>query len=127
MRLTPTDPPRLFSVGPRGEIQLKDCARIELEADEQVTFVTESGGEYDLVRKSWGFYATPSLNQRLLKFGLRGALIKSPDGKFYVFLVERGKEADFKRYVDSENLKVITWLDNEETLTALERWREKSP
>jgi hypothetical protein len=121
MRVVPTDPPREFGVGRGGRIRLKDCGRIRLESDEQVTFVTEAGGEYDVVRKSWGFYATPSRNGRLPQFGLRAALVKSPGAKFYVFLVEREKEAEFRRYLDVERHAVVCWLDNDENLLALER------
>src|SRR5204863_5563233 len=77
MKLALTDPPREFGVGTGGAVRLKDCAHIALEPDEQVTFQTESGGEYDVVRKSWGFYATPSLNGRLERFNLRAVLVKS--------------------------------------------------
>ena len=79
MKFTPIDPARVFSVGRGGRIQLKDTARITLEPDEQVTFVTRAGAEYDVVRKSWGYYATPSLNGRLRRFGLRAVLSRSPD------------------------------------------------
>ena len=106
------NPPRLFSVGYKKEIQLKDCGRITLEPDEQVTFLTESGGEYDVVRKSWGFYATPSLNRRLKRFGLRGSLVKNQEGTFYILLVERGKETEFQQYLDSAGLRRICWLDD---------------
>lgn len=119
MRITPCDPPRAFDVGRRVKIQLKDCARIALEPDEQVTFVTESGGEYDVARKSWGFYATPSTNQRLPRFGLRAVLVKSPDGKHYVWLVERGKEPAFREYLEAEQQTVISWLDSDEALERL--------
>ena len=121
MKFTPIDPPRAFDVG-RGEpIQLKDCGRLELAPDEQVTFVTASGAEYDVTRKSWGFYATPSLNGRLARFGLRGALIKSPPGKYYVVLVERGQEAGLQRYLDVEGHRIVAWLDSDEALAKLER------
>lgn len=121
MKITRHDPPRPFAVG-RGEpIQLQDCGRIELAPDEQVTFVTESGAEYDLARKSWGFYATPSLNGRLERFGLRGVLVKSPPGKYYVMLVERGRERDFQRYLDVEGHRVVCWLDSDAALAGLER------
>ena len=120
MKLTPIDPPRVFQVG-RGEvIHIKDCAHIELEPDEQVTFKTESGAEYDVTRKSWGFYATPSLNDRLHQFGLRAVLVKSPASKYYIFLVERGKEADCQRYLDVEGHNIICWLDSDSELETLE-------
>ena len=67
---------------------------IQLEPDEQVTFVTDSGSEYDVARKSWGYYATPSLNSRLAGFGLRGVLVRGDDGKAYLFLVEMGKASE---------------------------------
>ena len=58
-----------------------DCGRIALAPDEQVTFTTEAGGEYDVTRKSWGFYATPSINGRLKTFGLRAALVRNVAGR----------------------------------------------
>ncbi len=120
MKVTPTIPPRRFAVGRGKPIYITDCARIQLHPDEQVTFVTESGVEYDVARKSWGFYATPSLNGRLTKFGLRAALVKSPDEKVYVMLVERGKESDFEEYLVVERQQVVAWLDSDERLRQLE-------
>ena len=118
MKLTVKDPPRTFQTG-RGEpITIKDCARIELEPDEQVTFVTARGAEYDVARKRWGFYATPSLNGRLLDFGLRAALVKSAIGKYYVFLVERGSEPELSHYLELEQNTIARWLDNASDLVA---------
>ncbi len=121
MKYTPIDPPRVFAVGRGSAIQLKDCGRIELQPDEQVTFLTNAGAEYDVVRKSWGFYATPSLNRRLVRFGLRAVLVKSVDGTFYVMLVEQEKEAMFQQYLKSEGQQVVCWLDGREPLDALTR------
>jgi SAM-dependent methyltransferase len=121
MKLTVKDPPRKFAIG-RGEpITMRDCAAIELEADEQVTFVTATGTEYDVARKSWGYYATPSLNGRLPSFGLRAVLAKSLLGKYYVFLVEKGQEAQFERYLASEQNRVVRRLDDDRELLACER------
>src|SRR5438105_15753607 len=71
------DPPRAFQVGRTEKIWIRDCAHISLEPDEQVTFLTGEGAEYDVARKDWGFYATPSLNSRLARFGLRGVLVRN--------------------------------------------------
>ncbi len=81
MRFEPVEPPRAFNVGIRGEVVMRDCGRISLDPDEQVTFLTESGGEYDVARKDWGFYATPSINARLRDFGFGTVLdaIRSGD------------------------------------------------
>ena len=120
MKITPVEPPRTFRVGKDDAIEIKDCARIALDADEQVTFVTEAGGEYDVVRKSWGFYATPSLNGRLQRFGLRAVLAKNAAGKFYLYLVERGREAEFDRYAQVEAQQVVCWLDTDDAVRAAE-------
>lgn len=108
MKIELRDPPREFTAG---SVQLRDSAAIELEPREQVTFVTPSGGEYDVARTAWGFYATPSLNGRLPSFGLRGALARNAEDKYFVLLVERGFEDDFERYCDAEEISVVAWLD----------------
>ena len=96
MNFIPTEPPRSFGVGIDKKIRIKECARIQLEDNEQVTFETESGLEYDVVRKEWGYYATPSLNGRLKRFNLRAVLVKSPLNKYFILLVEEGKEQAFQ-------------------------------
>lgn len=121
MRFDRKDPPRRFTVGNAGPIEMKDCGTLHLAADEQVTLVTESGGEYDIARKDWGFYATPSLNGRLESFGLRAVLIQNRDTKrYFVLLVERGREESFERYLQVENLRVVHWLDSHEACAAFD-------
>jgi hypothetical protein len=115
------NPPRVFEVGYDIKGHISDCGSMHLAADEQVTFVTEQGAEYDVTRKDWGFYATPSLNGRLAGFGLRGVLVKNRHNRFFVMLVERGKEEAFDRYVKQEPLAIISWLDSEEALLSLEQ------
>lgn len=112
MKLVPLDPPRTFAVGHNREVEIKDCGRLELSPDEQVTFVTPSGSEYDVVRKSWGYYATPSLNHRLPAFGLRPALVRSGD-RIFLLLVEAGKEDEFSDYLGSQKMELLCWLHDE--------------
>jgi hypothetical protein len=119
MRFDPQQPPRRFPTGLRGEVEISDCGRLHLSADEQVTLTTDSGAEYDVARKSWGFYATPSLNARLAGFGLRGVLVRNRQERYFVLLVERGHEPEFEAYLASEELDLITWLDTQETLDRL--------
>lgn len=120
MKFEPKQPPRLFKVGNSVKFDMQDCGVLRLEPDEQITLVTESGAEYDVARKDWGFYATPSLNGRLEQFGLRGVLIKNRGtGRYFVLLVERGREALFDAYCEQENLAVIAWLDSSDALDAL--------
>lgn len=120
MKIVKNDPPREFTTGRAEPVRLKDCGRIYLDPDEQVTFVTESGSEYDVARKSWGFYATPSLNGRLTSFGWRAALVKSSSARYYLFLVEQGRERDFQEYVDREGHIVVCWLSSDDELGTLE-------
>ncbi|WP_096701982.1 hypothetical protein [Magnetospirillum sp. 15-1] len=113
MKFSPKDPPRTFPVGNSVIFDMKDCGTLALAPDEQVTLVTESGGEYDVARKDWGFYATPSLNGRLEQFGLRAVLIVNRGtGRYFLLLVEAGKEELFDAYCRQENLAVVAWLDN---------------
>lgn len=120
MHFEPKAPPRVFIVG-RG-IEMKDCGTIALNADEQLTFVTEGGAQYDVARKDWGFYATPSMNGRLAEFGLRAVIIQNCDTKrYFVLLVERGREASFAAYLAAENSRVVYWLDSDAACSALDR------
>lgn len=120
MKFDAKNPPRQFEVGNAVRFAMSDCGNIALDANEQVTFTTPSGGEYDVARKDWGFYATPSLNGRLPQFGLRGVLIRNMlTGRYFVFLVEKGREAAFDDYMKQESLEVIAWLDSTENLDAL--------
>ncbi len=120
MRFNPKQPPRLFQVGNAVKFNMKDCGRIELEQDEQLTFGTPAGAEYDVARKEWGFYATPSLNGRLEQFGLRAVLIRNRGtDRYFLLLVESGKEALFDAYCLQENLAIVAWLDSTVACEAL--------
>jgi hypothetical protein len=110
VKISLKDPPRVFEVGIGKPISLKDYGRIELAPDEQLTFV----------RKTWGFYATPSLNGRLAQFGLQAILIKNRLQRYFVVLVERGREPQFAEYLAEEGLSVIQQLNTTEALQELE-------
>ena len=109
-------PPRNFKVGLNKSITIKDCGSIVLEKDEQVTFLTSKSAEYDVVRKSWGFYATPSINGRLKNFGLKTALVKNKFDQYYIMLVEEDSKEDFLKYLKDESNEIITWLDCPENI-----------
>lgn len=112
MNFEPKNPPRRFTVGNAVRFDMSDCGRVQLAPDEQLTFVTAGGAEYDVAAKDWGFYATPSLNGRLEQFGLRGVLVRNRDTRrYFVLLVERGREESFDAYCRQETLDLIAWLD----------------
>jgi hypothetical protein len=111
MELIKTDPPRLFKVGFNRKITIADTGKIKLESNEQVTFITEESNEYDVVSKDWGFYATPSMNGRLKKFGFKTALVKNSFNKYYVMIVDINHMDSFNSYLIEEKQIVIEWLD----------------
>lgn len=120
MKIDVKSPPRTFPVkGPGLEAVLSDCAHIALDPNEQVTFTAEGGVEYDVARKTWGFYATPSINARLTSFGLRTALVHNTLGRFFVMLVERDKHDDFLAYLRADQQQLVCWLDEPATLDRL--------
>jgi hypothetical protein len=118
VRFESVEPPREFGVGRRGG-RLRHVADAWLEPDEVVTLRTESGTEYDVTRKDWGWYGTPSLNRRAREHGLRAALTMGVprDGddspRLYLMLVEAGREGEFAEYTDAEEMKVVCWLDDD--------------
>ncbi len=121
MKISEKSPPREYPVGREKQITIKDCGTVALAPDEQITFLTGKAAEYDVARKDWGFYATPSTNARLSGFGLRTALVKNEQGRFYVMIVEKGFEAEFEAYLTIEANRVIAWLDDDATLAKIER------
>ena len=104
-------PPRKFSVGTDGKITISDCGNISLKQNEQVSFITDDDKEYDVVRKEWGFYATPSMNGRLNNQGFKTALVKNDNGMHYIMLVEKNKITLFEKYLFQEKNYLVKWLD----------------
>ena len=119
MKSEELDPARTFRVGVDQEIEISHCANVTLEPDEQVTFVTNSGTQYDVARKSWGYYATPSTNGRLAQHNLRTALVCNSGNQLYVMLCETGKENEFESYLKNQDLQLVTWLDTNQDVLAL--------
>jgi len=111
MKIQKNAPPRVFQVGANEDIIISDCGKIYLESNEQVTFVTAAGKEHDVVRKSWGYYATSSVNGRLVDQGFKTALVKNQFDKYYIMLVEIGCVSGFEAYLSAEKSEVVEWLD----------------
>lgn len=100
---------RKFKVGVTN-ITLTEVAKITLKQNEIVTFINGKT-EYDIVKTGWGFYATPSINSRLLKFNLRACMIKSKvTNNSFIVLVQKNKEKKFKKYLKNEKCKIIKWM-----------------
>ena len=113
MKVKPIEPRRAFKVGhPGQEIELYHVMDLELGVDEQVTLTTSDGKELDVCRKSWGYYATPSLNGRLASFGYRSCLVNSGD-KRYVQVVESERMDEYLAYVVEQGMEIVAWLDGD--------------
>ncbi len=118
MKLKPLQPPRVFRVGLRGDIEMRHVADIDLSPDELVTFRGPQGTEFDVTRKDFGYYALTSLNGRLVRFGLRPALTRNGAGLYYLLLVGPGEDARLEAYLAAEEQSFVRWLD-EPTLASL--------
>ena len=118
MKIKTKSPPREYYVGTNKNITIKDCGTISLLDDEQITFLTSTKAEYDICKKSWGFYATPSLNSRLLKFNFKTALVKNSKEQVYIMIVEKNKLSEFFEYLKNDKNELVEWLD--------EKWKMKT-
>jgi len=94
---------------------MSDCGRLCLAPDEQVTFVTTAGKELDVAAKPWGFYATPSVNGRLVEQGFKTALVRNASERYYVLVVDDDRLPEFQEYIESEGMVVVEWLDEQDS------------
>lgn len=100
---------RTFKVGIK-KIILKEVAKIKLKKNEMITFVSGKS-EYDVVKKEWGYYATPSINKRLISYDINTCLIKNIKSKnLFLVLVHKRKKKQFLKYLKEEKCKIVKWL-----------------
>ena len=112
MRFKKNKYPRAFVTGIYKKVTIKDMGKVYLAPDEQLTFITENKKEYDLCRKNWGFYATPSTNFRLKKEGFKTAVTKNFMNRIYVMIIDKKHMLKYKKYCKDHKIKVLFWLDN---------------
>ena len=119
------DPARTFPVGYEN-IVLRHVANIKLETDEMVTFL-EGNSEYDVCRKDWGYYATPSLDKRLPGFGLRPALMRNTITRHcFLVLVHMECIEEWRLYMAREGQELILWLDDPTVLEGLSHCKDQA-
>jgi hypothetical protein len=110
MKLDIHQPPREFS--PHPGLTLRDAGDVYLAPEEQVTIRVSPDRGNDVLRKSWGFYLTNSLNGTLRSQGLRTALARNVSSeRLYVLLVEEDKLEDFTAYLKQFGMELLRWLD----------------
>lgn len=110
MKFDARKPPREFS--PYPGLTLKDMGDLYLGVDEQVTIrITPERGN-DVLRKSWGFYLSNSLNGTLLAKGIKTALCENRESRrTFLMLVEKDKVAEFEAYLAEYGMHLLRWLD----------------
>ena len=112
MKIKTRKKPRIFKVNVGNtKIQLNDMAKITLKENEQVTFECLKS-EYDVAKKDWGYYATPSINKRLKKFRYECALIKNSQNKFFLCLINKDMKKKFMLYLKKDGQKIVCWLNS---------------
>jgi len=111
MKIQIKDPPRKYRSGLHNQIEINDCGEVHPESNEQLTFFTKSGKEYDVAAKDWGFYATPSMNGRLVKQGFKTALVRNSRDQYFIMIVDKEMKKEFHDYLDEEKQVVEEWLD----------------
>lgn len=108
MKINIKKKPRNFNVGLSNNTII-DCGKIFLANNELITFI-KNKKKYDFVSKDWGYYATPSINNRLKKEGYKVAVVSNLTGKKFIMVVDKEKIKIFKKYLNQEKSKIIKWL-----------------
>lgn len=102
---------RIFQPNKKEKLFLKHVANINLNNNEVITFV-DKGDEYDVVKKAWGYYATPSINKRLVNNNFLTFLVKNKKTNgLFIFLVKKNKVKLFKDYIKKQNIKIVLKLN----------------
>lgn len=106
---------REFRTKSKLNTQITLLKKIYLKENQQITFLEnfkKEKKEYDIVKKNWGYYATPSINKRLKKFGYECAIIKNKQNKFFLCLVNKDMKKKFKSYLIKDDQQIVCWLNS---------------
>ena len=102
---------RKFAVGLKKNTIIKDLGKVYLNDNEQLTFIRKKS-QYDLVKKNWGYYATPSINKRLKSFAFRTFITRNSFGHIYIMIVHKEKVKQFKRYLKMDKINIVKEITN---------------
>ena len=101
------EPARKWTTGTRKKIEISEVGEITLNHDEQVIILGRRGSGYEVTRKSWGFYAAPSLDHRIPSYGLKAMLVINSVGRHYLMLVDKTQTQEFINYCAEESLIIV--------------------
>ena len=108
MQIKKIIPKRKYTCGKN--VHLEHVADIVLGDNEVVTFKQDNNKEYDIVRKEWGYYATPSINKRLKRNGYKAAFMENKYGDNFIVIVEVNKIRLWENYNKEEEQTFIKWI-----------------
>ena len=102
---------RKFKPFANSKIVIKDCGKIFLNNDELVTFSDKNKKKfnYDITKKNWGYYATPSINKRLKNNNFESFIVLNKFKDFFIMIVYKNKKKIFLDYLKKNRLKIIQW------------------
>ena len=80
---------------------------IIMKNNELVSFFFGKKQEYDFVKKNWGFYISPSINDRLKKNEFKIALVENEKKKIFLCAYSKKKIKQFKSYLKKDNQKKL--------------------
>ena len=102
---------RKFRPSKKSGVIITEKAKIYLKHNEQITLIDNNKNQYDIVKKSWGYYSTPSINKRLKNNNHIVCIVKNIENKtFFLFSVNIKKKIEFNKYLNKNKIKVIKWL-----------------
>lgn len=92
-------------------LQIKDCGEMIFFNNEMIN-IRIRNKKNEITAKSWGFYLTPSINEKLKKNGFKCAIIKNKKNKFFFCLViNRKKEINlFNKYLKKDHQNLVTFF-----------------
>ena len=102
---------RKFKPSKKSGVSITEKAKIYMKHNEQITLIDINKNQYDIVKKSWGYYSTPSINKRLKNNNHEACIVKNIEKKtIFLFSVNIKKKIEFNQYLKKNNIKVIKWL-----------------
>ena len=99
---------RQFRPSKKYNLVITEKAKIYLKENEQITLVDDYKNEFDIVKKRWGYYSTPSINKRLLKNNYQIFLVQNINNKTnFIFSVIKNKKKLLKKYMKKVGIKFL--------------------
>lgn len=97
---------RSWTVGNKKDIIITEKLKIKLNDNEQVSFVgNKRKTNYEICKKNWGYYISPSIDKRLKNYGHVVYITKNKKGQVYLMAVNLKKINKFILYCKKEKLK----------------------